>query len=54
MCPTIDSHGQIVTDDEEEDYSDGDEYVTDEDAEYVEEGDGEIEECEGRIVNDCG
>ena len=46
--PTIDEHGAIVSDDGEE-YSDGDEYVTDEDAEYIEEEDGEIEDCEWRV-----
>ena len=50
--PTIDEHGEIVmTDDENaEEYSDGDEYVTDEDAEYIEEEDGEIEDCERRVA----
>jgi hypothetical protein len=50
--PTIDEHGAIVSDDGEE-YSDGDEYVTDEDAEYIEEEDGEIEDCEWRMPMAC-
>jgi hypothetical protein len=50
--PTIDEHGEIVmTDDENGEYSDGDEYVTDEDAEYIEEEDGEIEDCKRRVAS---